>query len=134
MVAEIGYSTKLNTSFEQAIQQTTQALENEDFDVLMQVDVGASIRKSANAHFPRYVIIGARSPVSARHAFYAFLNRLDVGLLSRCYVTVEEVGPAVVVTAAAPISALTAVVNDPMMTELAAKAKEKLEQVISGLK
>jgi uncharacterized protein (DUF302 family) len=131
MTTDIGIRTTLKTSFEQAIQITTDALKTEGFGVLTQIDVKTTLKDKINVDFRRYVILGACNPTLAHRALSA---NLDVGLLLPCNVTVQEAGNEIIITAVDPIQMLGVLQEEPALKAVAAEAKMRLERVISSLK
>jgi uncharacterized protein (DUF302 family) len=130
MSTNIGIQTKLNLTYEQAIQKTTEALKVEGFGVLTQIDVQSTFKEKINTDFRRYVILGACNPHLANRSLTA---SLDVGLLLPCNVTVYEEGDQVVVTAIDPMVMLGVIGGEPAVLEVAAEAKAKLVRVIASL-
>ena len=131
MTTDIGIRITLKTSFEQAIQKTTDALKTEGFGVLTQIDVKTTLKEKINVDFRRYVILGACNPTLAHRALSA---NPDVGLLLPCNVTVQEAGNEIIVTAVDPIQMLGVLQAEPAVKAVAVEAKTKLERVISSLK
>ena len=131
MTTDLGIRTTLKTSFEQAIQITTDALKTEGFGVLTQIDVKTTLKEKINVDFRRYVILGACNPSLAHRALLANLN---VGLLLPCNVTVYEEGDGSVVTAVDPVETLGVLKEDPVVHEVAVEARTRLQRVIASLK
>ncbi|MBI1794111.1 MAG: DUF302 domain-containing protein [Chloroflexi bacterium] len=131
MTTDIGIRVTLKTSFEQAIQKTTDALKAEGFGVLTQIDVKTTLKEKINVDFRRYVILGACNPALAHRALSA---NADVGLLLPCNVTVQEAGDEVLVAAVDPLLMLDVLQEDPAVKAVAVEAKAKLERVIASLK
>lgn len=130
MTTDLGIRTTLKTSFEQAVQKTTDALKTEGFGVLTQIDVKTTLKEKINVDFRRYVILGACNPALAHRALSA---NADVGLLLPCNVTVQEAGDEILVTAVDPLLMLGVLPEDPAVKAVALEAKAKLERVISSL-
>lgn len=131
MTTDLGIRVTLKTSFEQAIQKTTEALKTEGFGVLTQIDVKNTLKEKINVDFRRYVILGTCNPALAHRALSA---NADVGLLLPCNVTVQEVGDAIIVTAVDPLQMLGVLKEDAPVQAVAVEARAKLEKVISSLK
>lgn len=76
----MGYfiSTRLHTSFENAVQRTRQTLAVQGFGVLTEIDVQATLRSRAGVDIEEYLILGACNPQFAHQAID--VNR-QVGLL-----------------------------------------------------
>ena len=128
---ELGMRTRLELPYEQAVQQTTEALKAEGFGVLTQIDVQAVMKQKLNADFRRYVILGACNPPFAHRSLSA---NLDVGLLLPCNVTVYEEGEGCVVTAVDPVVMLGAFAEDAKLHDIAAEVRGKLQRVIDSLR
>ena len=130
MATDIGFRTKLDLPYEQAVQKTTDALMAEGFGVLTQIDVQATLKQKINADFRRYVILGACNPTLAYRALSA---NLDVGLLLPCNVTVYEEGNRTVVAAVNPVEMLGILKGNQVMQEVAVEAKTRLQRAIASL-
>ena len=130
MATNIGLRATLNLPYEQAVQNTTEALKAEGFGVLTQIDVKATLKEKLNADFRRYVILGACNPALAHCALSA---NLSVGLLLPCNVTVYEDGDGSVVTAVDPVDSLGALKADAVAHEVAVEARTRLRRVIASL-
>ena len=130
MTTDIGIRTTLKTSFDQAVQKTTQALKTEGFGVLTQIDVKNTLKEKINMDFRRYVILGACNPALAHRALSA---NADVGLLLPCNVIVQEAGDEIAVTAVDPLQMLEVLQDDSAVQAVAVEARAKLERVIASL-
>lgn len=127
----IGIRATVNLSYEQAIQETTEALKAQGFGVLTQIDVKAVMKQKLDVDFRRYAILGACNPPLAHRSLTA---NLDVGLLLPCNVTVYEEGGKSVVTAVDPVVMLGAMQDDPALQEIAAEVRARMRRVIESLK
>ncbi len=128
---QIGYHVELDLPFQQAISKVTEALKNEGFGVLTEIDVKATLKKKLNVDFRRYVILGACNPPLAHRALSA---DLDVGLLLPCNVVVYEIDEArSLVGLVDPISML-GILPNPELRPVAEEAKVRLERVAATLK
>ena len=81
------------------------------------------------ADFRRYVIIGACNPSLAHRALQA---ELDVGLLLPCNVVVYEKDEGAVVTIFDPEAGMR-LAGNPMLTGIAAEAKQRLVRALESL-
>jgi len=129
-VKKYAFSTILDTSYEDATVRVKNALKDEGFGVLTEIDVKETLKKKLDKEFRNYVIVGACNPPFA----YRSLNAdLDVGLLLPCNVIVYETDDGKAYIAAInPISALQVIQNQELRTiagEVAAKLKRAVEKV-----
>ena len=123
-------SKQLDCKFDAAVARATEALKAEDFGVLTEIDVQATLKEKLEVGFRPYQILGACNPPLAYRALQAERN---VGLLLPCNIIVQEIGPdSTEVAAIDPVAAMGAVEN-PELAAVAAEVKEKLGRVIDGL-
>jgi uncharacterized protein (DUF302 family) len=126
----LGFTARLKTDFESAIQRVTEALKVEGFGVLTEIDVQETLKKKINADFHPYKILGACNPSLAHRALTA---NPQVGLLLPCNVVVSQAeGDAVEISLVDPLSML-GIVTDPAVEPVAREAREKLERVAASL-
>jgi uncharacterized protein (DUF302 family) len=126
-VKEYAFSAVLDTSYEDAVSRVTDALKEEGFGVLTEIDVKATLKKKLNADFRKYVILGACNPPYAHRTLQA---DLDVGLLLPCNLIVYETDDRkAYVSALNPISALEIIKND-QIRKIAEEVSIKLKRVI----
>jgi uncharacterized protein (DUF302 family) len=129
-VNEYAFTTVLNTSYEDAISKVTDALKEEGFGVLTEIDVKATLKKKLGVDFRKYVILGACNPPYAHRTLQ---TDLDVGLLLPCNVIVYETDDKKAhVSAINPVSALE-VVKKEELRKIAEEVSEKLKRVVDKI-
>jgi len=129
-VKRYAFSTVLDTSYEDAISAVTDALREEGFGVLTEIDVKGTLKKKLDKDFRKYVILGACNPP---YAYRSLEADLDVGLLLPCNVIVYETDDKKAYVAAInPISALE-VIQSEELRSIAAEVSEKLKRVVEKL-
>ena len=122
------FTTVLNTSYEDAISKVTDALKEEGFGILTEIDVQATLKKKLGVDFRKYVILGACNPPYAHRTLQA---DLDVGLLLPCNVIVYETDDKkAYISAINPVSALEVIKNEELR-RIAEEVSEKLKRVVS---
>jgi len=128
---EYAFSTVLETSFEDAVDRIKDALKEEGFGVLTEIDVKTTFKKKLNKDFRKYVILGACNPP---FAFRTLETDLDVGLLLPCNVIVYETDEKKAYIAAInPVSALK-VIKKENLKQIAKEVSGKLEKVIEKVR
>ena len=126
-VMNFAFSTVLDTGYDDAVSRVTDALKEEGFGVLTEIDVKETFKKKLDKEFRKYVILGACNPPYAYRSLEADLN---VGLLLPCNVIVYETDDnKAYVAAINPVSALEAIHNRALK-DLAEEVSEKLKRVI----
>lgn len=117
----------MNTSYEDAISKVTDALKEEGFGVLTEIDVKETLKKKLDVDFRKYVILGACHP---SYAYRTLQTDLDVGLLLPCNVIVyERDDRKTYVSAINPVSALQ-VIKNRELRKIAEDVSEKLKRVV----
>jgi uncharacterized protein (DUF302 family) len=117
-------------SFEEAIQKVTEALKEEGFGVLTQIDFQATMKKKLGVDFRKYQILGACHP---SYAYKAVQAEDKIGTMLPCNVIVQELSPSVVeVSAINPIASMQAVKNETL-GEVAEEITAKLQKVVNRL-
>jgi uncharacterized protein (DUF302 family) len=129
-IKEYAFSAILDISYEDAISRVTDALKEEGFGILTEIDVQSTLKKKLNVDFRKYVILGACNPPYAHRTLQA---DLDVGLLLPCNVIVYETDDKkAYVSALNPVSALE-VIKSEDLRKLAKEVSEKLKRVIDKI-
>jgi uncharacterized protein (DUF302 family) len=125
-----GYSAHLKgVPFEEARARVTEALKEQGFGVLTEIDVQATLKAKLGQDFRRYVILGACNPQLAHRALGA---ELGIGLLLPCNVCVWEEAGGSVVSIARPHAMFDIVRSDavrPVADEADARLRTALERV-----
>ena len=124
------FETELDCSFEEAIDRVTQALANESFGVLTDIDVAATMKKKLDADMLPYRILGACNP---GFAFKALQAENKIGTMLPCNVIVRQSeNGRIQVAAVDPIASMSAVENDAL-GGIATEVRLKLKTVIENL-
>lgn len=125
---EYGYTSHLRgVPFDEARSRITDALKQEGFGVLTEIDVQATLKAKLDRDFRRYVILGACNPQLAHRALDA---ELGIGLLLSCNVCVWEEDGGSVVSIARP-QALFELVNNGAVQPIAADVDERLRRALA---
>ena len=107
-----GYTAHMRgVSFEDARARVTDALKQEGFGVLTEIDVQSTLKAKLDRSFRKYVILGACNPQLAHRALEA---ELAIGLLLPCNVCVWEEEDGSVVLIARPQAMFDLVRNEAL--------------------
>lgn len=124
------FTTTLDSTFDEAIEHTTEVLKEEGFGVLTEIDVKATMKKKLDKDLYNYRILGACNPPMAWEAIQA---EDKIGTMLPCNVILQEREKGKVeVSAVDPVASMSAITN----TELGNVAKEvqgRLKKVIEKL-
>ena len=127
----IGFNVKLKESFDEAVDRVIDALKQEGFGVLSDLDIQAAMKEKLGAEIPRYRILGACNPPLALKALTA---EPDIGLLLPCNVVVrEDAGGAVTVALVDPQAMMKLAEGAAAVQEVADDAAARLLRVRDAL-
>ncbi|ONM48847.1 DUF302 domain-containing protein [Nocardia donostiensis] len=129
---EVALSTTLNTTFDDAVTRTRQALSEHGFGVLTEIDMKATLKTKIGADMEDYLILGACNPSLAHRA--VGVDR-QIGLLLPCNVVVRtdtSTQNTIVVEAMNP-EVMVAVTEEPGLRGVAADATTQLQAAIDSL-
>jgi uncharacterized protein (DUF302 family) len=117
-------------SYEEADRRVREALKNEGFGVLTEIDVSATLKEKLGVDFPKYAILGACNPPLAHQALQA---EPDIGLLLPCNVVVRALPDGqTMVEALDPVKQL-AVAGAPELDALAEDVQARMRRVIAAI-
>ena len=128
---QYGMTTTVHLPYERAVERTREALGQEGFGVLSEIDVRATLKQKLDEDFRPYVILGACNPPLAHQALTAERN---IGLLLPCNVVVyaaDEEGRSVVAAVDPEVS--LARVGSEQLAPLAAEVKARLRRVLDAV-
>jgi uncharacterized protein (DUF302 family) len=123
-------TTLTGTSFDEAIEKTTNELQKEGFGVLTEIDLKATLKKKLDVDFYNYVILGA---CNAPFAYKALQAEDKIGTMLPCNVIIQEREPgSIEVSAVDPMASMVSVENQSL-GEIAIEVRDKLKRVIESL-
>lgn len=128
----LALSTKLATRFEDAAVRTREALAQQGFGVLTEINVKDTLKANLGVDIEDYLILGACNPVLAHRAIS--IDR-DIGLLLPCNVLVraDPSDPDMVIVEAMNPGMLMAVTGEADLMAIADEVTAKLSAVIDSL-
>jgi uncharacterized protein (DUF302 family) len=126
---EIAYETKTGLSYDEAIARCREALADEGFGVLTEIDIKATLKKKLDVDVEPHIILGACHPPSA----YRVLSAMpQVAVMLPCNVTVAVEKGQTVVRAMNPDAAM-GMLDNPEVTAVAAEVGQALRRVLAAV-
>jgi uncharacterized protein (DUF302 family) len=122
-------STTVDAPYERAVDAVKEALGEQGFGVLTEIDIKATLKKKLDVDVPAQVILGACRPPLAHAALQA---EPSVGLLLPCNVVVRETETGTVVEAVDP-QTMVSMTDNGDLQQIADEAKERLEKALASL-
>ena len=124
------FTKKLQCTFSDAIDRVTDALKQEGFGILTEIDVQQTLKKKLDVDFRPYRILGACNPPLAYQALQA---EDKIGTMLPCNVVVQDVGGGIVEVSAVDPVASMATIDNPTLGGIAKTVRAKLSKVIELL-
>lgn len=124
------FSKTVRGGFDDAVSRVTDALKQQGFGIISDIDVAATMRAKLGVEFRDYRILGACNPKLAHEA----LELEDkIGLMLPCNVIVQDKGGgAHEIAAIDPVASMQAVDN-PALKQAAEIVRQKLKAAIERL-
>ena len=128
---DYGFAKVLDLDFKQAESKVREALAEEGFGVLAEIDVQQAFKKKLDLDFRRYKILGACNPHLARKAVE---GEPHIGLLLPCNVLLQDnpEGAGTLVSIADP-NAMFNIVGNEDAQPIAREAEHRLRRVLAAL-
>jgi len=125
-----GFGKELSISYEEALDKVPEALKEQGFGVLTEIDVKATLKKKLDVDFRKYKILGACNPPFAHRALEA---ELEIGLLLPCNVIVYENDSGKATVMAMDPEAAMKMVDNPEVAAVAGEVKARLIKALESL-
>lgn len=124
------FSKKFQGTFDEIYVRTLASLKREEFGVLTEIDVQATLEKKMDIDFRKYRILGACNPAFAYKALQA---EDKIGTMLPCNVIIQELGKGEVEVAAIdPIASMQAIENETLML-IAQQVRKKMFDVVENV-
>lgn len=119
-----------NSTFEEALDRTREALKQEGFGILTEIDISATLKKKLGVAFNPYIILGACNPP---FAYKALQLENKIGTMLPCNVIVQEIAPKRIEIAAIDPEVSMKTLKNDQLTEVAGEVNKKLQRVLVHL-
>jgi uncharacterized protein (DUF302 family) len=124
------FAKTLKVGFDEAVRRATDALKQEGFGIITEIDVKETFKKKINIDFRNYRILGACNPTLAHEALQI---EDKVGTMLPCNVVIQDIGEGrTEVAAIDPVASMQAIEN-PELKRAAEQVRGKLKLVIDRL-
>lgn len=130
MFHKYAFGKSVDRPYGQVIERVVEALKQEGFGVLTEIDVAATLKKRLGKDMPPYRILGACNPEFAHRALEA---EPQIGTLLPCNVVVREDAAGKVVVEVMDPEAVMQLVGRPEVGEIASEVRRRLERVVAAL-
>jgi uncharacterized protein (DUF302 family) len=117
-------------SFDQILDRTVDALAEEGFGVMWEVDAQATFEEKLGKGFRNYVILGACAPDLA---YEALGHEARLGALLPCNVVVQASGPDRIEVSAVAPDTLLGLVGNPALDPIIEEVGERLDQALDAV-
>ncbi|OOY05399.1 MULTISPECIES: DUF302 domain-containing protein [unclassified Thioclava] len=118
-----------NTTLKEADTRTREALKEQGFGVLTEIDVQATMKKKLDEDMAGYMILGACNPKMAHQAIQLEPN---VGAMLPCNVILRQDGADILVCAIDPAASMMAIDN-PQLKSVAGEVRDMLAKAIEAI-
>jgi uncharacterized protein (DUF302 family) len=120
----------LRMPFEDVVARATEALKNEGFGIITQIDVKETLKQKLGVDFAAYRILGACNP---KLAYEALQMENKVGTMLPCNVVIRDAGNGnTEVAAVDPVASMQAIDNLELRRS-AETVRAKLQKVVEAL-
>ena len=127
---ELGFKVKLQGEFDEVETRVRQALLEQGFGILTEINVKDTLKKKLDVDFRPYKILGACNPPLAHRALTAVP---DAGLLLPCNVTLSLEDDDMIEVAIIDPMIMLSVGQLPELQSVADEATERLQRVVAAL-
>ena len=125
-----GFTKEMDIPYGTVIAQVREALKNEGFGILTEIDVKEKMKEKLGLDMNKYIILGACNPPNA---YKAILAEENIGLMLPCNVIVYEKGGKTVLSVIRPTVAMQMIENSELQI-LAEAVEAQLKKCFDAIK
>jgi uncharacterized protein (DUF302 family) len=125
----LGITKEVSGDFEDVVERVREALKEEGFGILCEIDVKETLKQKIGVDFDDYIILGACNPP---YAHSVLEESKEFGLLLPCNVVVYRDGEKVYVSTIRP-TALAGFSENEVIRNVAGEVEEKLRRVVESI-
>ncbi|WP_254533352.1 DUF302 domain-containing protein [Natrinema gelatinilyticum] len=122
--------TSVSGEFDQVVETTTDALKDEGFGILCDIDVQATLEEKLGEEFRQYRILGACNPALAHEGLN---EEIELGALLPCNVIVYETNDGEVVVSAVDPQQLVGITDNSELDSISEEVADRFERVLENL-
>lgn len=123
-------TTTIDRPYAETVQATRDALAQQGFGVLTEIDIAATLKAKLGAEVAPQIILGACRPPLAHAALQA---EPSIGLLLPCNVVVRAVDDSHTVVEAMDPAVMVTLTGNERLSEVAADARDRLTGALAAL-
>jgi len=127
---EYTIQTSVTGEFDQVVETTIEALRDEGFGVLCDIDVQATLKEKLGEEFRQYRILGACNPGLAHEGLN---EEIELGALLPCNVIVYETDNGEVMVSAVDPQQLVGIADNEALDSIATEVNERFERVLTSV-
>ncbi|WP_335999351.1 DUF302 domain-containing protein [Halorientalis halophila] len=127
---EYTIQTSVTGEFDDVVDVTTAALEDEGFGVLCDIDIQATLEEKLDEEFRQYRILGACNPPLAHEGL---TEEIELGALLPCNVVVYESDDSDIVVSAVDPGQLVGIADNDALDSIATEVTDRFERVLSAV-
>jgi len=125
---EYTIQTSVTGEFDDVVDTTIAALEDEGFGVLCDIDIQATLEEKLGEEFRQYRILGACNPSLA---YEGLTEEIELGALLPCNVIVYETDDGEIVVSAVDPKQLVGIADNDALDSIVNEVDERFERVLS---
>ena len=128
----MGYTIRTTVAgdFDETVETTIAALEDEGFGILCDIDVRATFEKKLGEEFRQYRILGACNPGLAHEGLN---EEIELGALLPCNVIVYETDDGEVVVSAVDPRQLVGIADNEALDSISNEVHDRFERVLASV-